>query len=101
MRFGIVRLILLILAVVLAGSTVAWAAPPARPVGLTAEQFQTLQRLETQPPHRAVLEVHATYKSERERSLDFTRASDDFWTIAMQAGFPGTIAAFLIAAAPL
>jgi len=92
---------LLMLAVVLAGSAVTWAGPPSRPLGLTADQFHALQRLETQPAHRAVLDVHATYKSQRERSLDLTRASDDFWTIALQAGFPGTIAGFLIAAAPL
>jgi len=77
------------------------AAPPSRPAGLTLVQFDSLRQLEAQPSHAAVLNVHATYASDRERHLDFIRASDDFWTAVYQTGFPGTIAAILICAAPL
>ena len=93
--------VLLALTLVINSSTVVWAAPPSRPCALTPTQFDALRQMETQPEHDAILDVHATYKSERERSLDFTTASDDFWTIVYQAGFPGALAAVLICAAPL
>ncbi len=98
MRHGI-RWILA--AMVLAAPAVALAELPPRPVGLTPAQFQALRQVESQPQHQRVLEVHATYKSERERNLDFTRASDDFWSVVWHAGWPGTIATFLILGAPL
>ena len=99
MRFGMV---VLILVGVLASSTItlaetsAWADPPARPLKLTASQFGALRQLETQAQHAAILDVHATYKSERERSLDFTRASDDFWTVVYQGMYPSAIAFILL-----
>jgi len=93
--------VLLTLTVVLATSGIAWASPPTRPAGLTTAQFNALQQIESQPQHAIVLDIHASYKSERERSLDLTRASDDFWTAVYQGGFPGAIAAILICAAPL
>ncbi len=81
----------------------AAAAKPAisRPLALTNGQFEALRQIENQPQHRAVLAVHATYKSEHERHMDLVRASDDFWTAAYTFGFPGTIIAMLICAAPL
>ncbi|GMU23954.1 MAG: hypothetical protein AMXMBFR13_40310 [Phycisphaerae bacterium] len=77
------------------------AAPPARPAPINAAQFEHVLRLEAQPQHVAILDVRASYESERERNLEFTRASDDFWTLAWNGGFPGTILALLICAAPL
>jgi len=88
-------------AVIFMGPAMVLAEPPSRPVGLTAAQFQALRQVESQPQHQRVLEVHATYKSDRERNLDFTRASDDFWSLVWHAGWPGTIATFLILGAPL
>ncbi len=85
----------------LAGAATLAAAPPSRPVPLTASQMAAIRELEQQPQHAAVRAVRATYKSEREKSLEFTRASDDFWTAVWQGGFPGTILAVLICAAPL
>jgi len=77
------------------------ANPPARPSPLTPEQFNHILKLEAQPEHAAVLDVHATFKSDREKEMEFTRASDDFWTLVYQGGFPTVILIMLIVAAPL
>ncbi len=96
------RRCLLAVLIVLAGTSTAWSkTPPARPLSMTADQFTAIRSLEAQPEHQSVLDVHATYKSERERSLDFTRASDDFWSVVYHAGFPGAMLIVLILAAPL
>jgi hypothetical protein len=95
------------LAGVLGMSMAATADPPARPRALTAAQQQYLTQLQQQPEHMAVRQVQATYTSETCETSDqyapskFIRASDDFWTIAYQAGLPGTILGLLICAAPL
>lgn len=89
------------LVAVVGGPLTVSAGPPARPLGLTPEQFAQIRGLEAQPEHAVVLDLHATYKSEREQHLDFNRASDDFWSGVYQVGFPGTVLAILICAAPL
>ncbi|HOB73151.1 MAG TPA: hypothetical protein PKG54_01370 [Phycisphaerae bacterium] len=89
------------LIVVLACPAWVLSNPPARPKPLTVEQYRHLVELERQPEHLAVLDVQATYTSNREFDRDFTRASDDFWSVAWHAGFPGTILGILICAAPL
>lgn len=86
---------------VLAATTAAIAASPSRPLPLTSQQLAAVRQAEAQPQHAAVRGVHASYKSDRERNLDFVRASDDFWTAAYQGGFPGAILTVLICAAPL
>ena len=90
-------------AFLVAGSmaTAAWAGPPGRPVALTQAQYHRLVSVEQQPQHQAMRAMRASYSSQREREMDFTRASDDFWTVAYQGGLPGTILGLLIAAAPL
>lgn len=94
------KLVLIGLGVFLAGATVL-AGPPSRPLTLTAAQFEGLCDLQTQPEHATVLDVHATYKSEREQHLDAVRLSDDVFSAVWHGGVPGTILAILIAAAPL
>ena len=94
---GLVIVLLSILAI----PSMTSAEPPGRPLDLTTAQFDHLQQLEAQPDHAAIVDMHAAYKSEREKSLDATRLSDDFWTVAMNGGFPATIVILLICAAPL
>ena len=93
--------LVMLLTVVGMAAAFASAAPPPRPLGLTAAQFDHVCQLEAQPEHEAVLGMHASYKSEREKSLEFTRGSDDFWTVAYTGGLPATLLGILIAAAPL
>lgn len=85
---------------VLAIPAALMADPPGRPVPLTAKQFKTLLKVEQQPENVAVAGVQATYTSDRQKRIDFQRASDSFWTVAWQAGFPGTILGLVICAAP-
>lgn len=75
--------------------------PPARPLPFTNTQFSALQQIQSDADHLMVLDVKASYKSQREKEHDLIRASDDFWTIAHNAGFPATIMILLICAAPL
>jgi len=91
------------LLVLLALSADAVAAPPPRPLALTASQFDALRQLETQPDHAALLDTHASFQGESDRleSLEATRLSDDIFTVAWTGGFPATILVLLIAAAPL
>lgn len=77
------------------------SAPPPRPAPLTTAQFNRLRQVEERPPHLAVRGTRASYSSQREREMELTRASDDFWTLAYNGGFPATILAILICAAPL
>jgi hypothetical protein len=71
--------------------------PPARPVALTPAQYQTLRVIEQMPEHSKVGGSVASY-SAREKNLQFTRFSDDFWTVAYDVGWPGTYLAFIICA---
>ncbi len=70
----------------------------ARPAALTTSQFAALRQLETTPAHNHVLSMSASYASERERNMAWTRASDDFLTIVYDVGWPGTYLAVLICA---
>ena len=77
------------------------ADPPGRPKPLTPAQYRCLAQLERQPEHAAVQDVQATYTSSKKFDKAFTRASDDFWTLAYQLGLPATILTMLIAAGAL
>lgn len=79
----------------------ATAAPPSRPLNVTSTQFDELQRLESAPEHSAVLEVHASYKTDHEKQIDMTRRADDVASGVMVIGYPTLIMILLIAAAPL
>ena len=87
-------------AVVVAPGT-ASATPPGRPLQITPAQFDRLCQLETQAEHAAILDVQASYTSEREAKLEATRLADDISAGAVQFGFPGAILLILLAAAPL
>lgn len=91
-----------IIGIMLASPAIARAAnPPDRPLSFTTEQFVALQQIQADADHLGVLEVQASYKSQREKEHDLIRASDDFWTVAHNAGFPATVLILLICAAPL
>lgn len=72
-------------------------SPPARPVALTASQFAALQAAQSAPEHARALNTSATY-SAREESLQFTRFSDDMWTVIYDVGWPGTYLGVLLCA---
>ena len=91
----------IVMMVLVSTPAAASADPPPRPLAMTSAQFDHLRQLEAEPEHAAVLDLHASYKSEREKSLDATRLSDDIFTVAYTGGFPATILILLIAAAPL
>jgi hypothetical protein len=71
--------------------------PPSRPVPLTHSQFQALKSAQAEPEHSKVLETSATY-SAREERLEWTRFSDDVWTVIYQAGWPGAFLAVALCA---
>ena len=96
-----IMIIVLVTAILSAPMAVLADNPPPKPVPFTPEQFQALQQLQVQAEHTAVLEIKASYKSQREKEHDLIRASDDFWTVAHNAGFPAVVAVLLICAAPL
>lgn len=73
------------------------ASPPARPAALTASQYAALQAAQSAPEHARVLDVSATY-SAREESLEFTRFSDDFWTVVYDVGWPGAYLGIILCA---
>lgn len=73
---------------------------PARPVALTNDQYEALQQLQAAPEHQVALNTAATY-SAREKHLEFTRFSDDFWTVVYDVGWPGTYLLLVLCAAPL
>ena len=74
------------------------AAPPAKPVPMTANQFVALRDLERQPQHQQVLNTRATYESEHERIVEQNLKANDVSTIATFLAYPLTVAAFLIIA---
>lgn len=92
---------LLMMAVVLAGPTVTLAAPPQRPLPLTAEQYAAVVQLEQQAPHQVVLDVQATYTSEHAQQMEANLLADDITTAMTQAGWPAALAIILLLAAPL
>jgi len=77
------------------------AAPPARPCALTPSQFNELQNLQADQDHAAVVDIHASFKSEHEQQLERSRMADDISTGVMLIGYPTLIIWLLIAAAPL
>ena len=81
-------------------SAQAQVAPPARPLPVTAAQFDALRQVEAAGPHAGVAQVQATY-ADREKSLKFTTASDDFWTVVYSGGMPTWVIVALVCAAPL
>ena len=89
--------ILALTAVVFVAGAVASAAPPARPLQLTEAQFDRLSQIETQPEHAAILDVRASYTSEREARLETTRLADDISIGAYQFGWPGAILILILA----
>jgi hypothetical protein len=91
----------LTVAILAAGATPALSAPPNRPTGLTLEQYEALCQIESQAVHASVLDVHATYASEREQRLEFNRIADDISTGIYQIGFPSLILTLLFTAGPL
>ncbi len=93
--------LMLILAVLTAIPTAASAAPPARPLAVTSSQFGELQKTQAAPEHVAVLDVHASFKSEHEKQLERTRMADDISSGVMLIGYPTLIICLLFAAAPL
>lgn len=80
-----------------AASSERQVSPPARPAPLTASQYAALQAVQSAPEHAKVLQVSATY-SAREESLEFTRFSDDFWTVVYDVGWPGAYLGILLCA---
>ena len=94
-------LILALTATVLVTGSAVQASPPARPLQLTTAQFDRLCHIESQTEHTVILDVRASYTSEREAKLETTRLADDISTAAYQFGWPGTILLILILAAPL
>jgi hypothetical protein len=92
---------ILIAAILLAVPTAVSAAPPPRPLDVTPSQFNELQKLEADPQHVAVLDVHASYKSEHEKQLEATLLSNDILTVVFSGGYPTLVLVLLIMAAPL
>ena len=97
------QLMTLVLAVtiLMAVPTSVSAAPPSRPRALTASQFNELQNLQADQEHAAVVDIHASFKSEHEQQLERTRMADDISTGVVLIGYPTLIICLLIAAAPL
>ena len=91
----------LVLAALLAVPTTLSAAPPVRPLAVTSTQFDELQRLQNDPEHASVLDIHASYKTEHELQIEKTRLADDISTGVVLIGYPTLIITLLIAAAPL
>lgn len=94
-----------IVSVVLAGlclqSGMVLAAGPGRPLELTPDQFTQLEQLQAEPAHGSLMDLHASYSSEREERIEADRIANDISTGAMQAAWPVILTIVLIAAAPL
>lgn len=69
---------------------------PPPPTPLTPAQFNHLVELETHPDHANVLGVRATFKSEREQEMEWTRLGNDVSTAAYNTAFWGLVATFLL-----
>lgn len=94
LRVLVGALIVLAPAVVLAG-------PPARPLALTSEQYETIQQIEAQPEHAAVLNVQASYTSEHEATQAANLVANDITTAIYQGTYAAVPIILLILAAPL
>lgn len=93
--------LILTLTILMAVPASVSAAPPSRPRALTPSQFNELQNLQADQEHAAVVDIHASFKSEHEQQLERTRMADDISTGVMLIGYPTLIICLLIAAAPL
>lgn len=89
------------LVLAMAFGATALADPPARPRRLTPAQCRQLAQLEQQPQHSAVQSVQATYTKDAKFDKNFTRISDDVWTIVFDVGVPTAIIVVLVAASAL
>ena len=52
-------MLMVLVAAILAAPVVSVAAPPAKPLPVTAKQFEQLRQIEAQPEHAAILKVQA------------------------------------------
>lgn len=80
---------------------VSLAAGPDRPLELTPEQYAQLQQIQAESDHQAIVDVHASYSTEREERIEADRIANDITTGMWQATYPVVITILLIAAAPL
>lgn len=87
-------------AVILAAPLVSIAAPPAKPLPVTAKQFDQLRQIEAQPQHAAVLKVQATFTSDREKQQEANVIANDILTVAWSGGWPATLLIISICAIP-
>jgi hypothetical protein len=69
--------------------------PPARPLRVTAEQMAALERLAEQPAYAVGADTRAAY------SFEAQKQATEISAVGFYFGYAGTIAAILIAAAPL
>lgn len=79
----------------------ALAGPPARPLSMTAAQYDAVCQIEKQADHMAVLEVRASYTSEHEEMMAANLVANDITTAATNTVWLGTPVLLLILAAPL
>lgn len=96
-------MLMVLAAVILAAPLASIAAPPppAKPLPVTATQFDQLRQIEAQPQHAAVLNVQATFTSDREKQQEANLIANDILTVAWSAGWPTTLLIVAICAAPL
>jgi hypothetical protein len=94
-------IILGVLAGMFLPSGMVLAAGPDRPLELTPEQFAQLQQIQAEPAHEALMDLHASYSSEREERVEADRLANDVSSGAMLAAWPVALTWLLIAAAPL
>ncbi len=74
------------------------AAPPSRPLALTPAQFEGLRQIQTQEEHMVLLDVRASYSSEREAQMEAKLLADDISTAATQVGWPAALLTILLIA---
>jgi hypothetical protein len=79
----------------------ALAGPPARPLPMTATQYEAVCQVENQADHTAVLVVRASYTSEHEAMMAANLVTNDITTAATDTVWLGTPILLLILAAPL
>lgn len=75
---------------------VATAEPPAKPLEFTPEQYRCLSDMADEPDHAQTLNLHASYKSEREKRKDLNLVIDDTLTVVHDAGYAVLMMTFLI-----
>lgn len=93
-------MLMVLVAAILAAPVVSVAAPPAKPLPVTAKQFEQLRQIEAQPEHAAILKVQATFTSDREKQQEANLIANDILTVAWSGGWPTTLLIIAICAAP-